>query len=1373
MVEAMLNLHVTDYRGRPIDGARITVADVVAESDRKGKAEIALDRARKVEVRVEARGFEAQLRLVSRRDLQRLQVFMLGRPGLPYYFRGTVRVPFEPLPGVLGVMTKPDRAAQGTQKGRGRRRAAAEIDTAAQRMGGRTIRSGGNFERSGITIVQLPEDQDAVAEGLRALQDDPGVEAVGAVVRLSDENASFLTTLIIARFDEGVEEAEVARIAKRHGLAAEGRFTALGNVHRLRFPGPATYAVLDAANALAAEPEVVYAEPSLASTTEEDAIVPTDFLFPEQWDHQIINTPDAWQALRDMDPARTFGSGDVVVAVVDSGVDLTHPEFTGTVPGGAAKQLAMFDFANMAADMNNLGGDHGTCCASAAVANVNNASAVVGVNEGVAGVAGNCRLIAIRRGGTEARYAEMYLWAAGFDAGSTTTGFPAQLARGADVITNSFGFSVGSPISGLMSDTFDRLTDDGRGGRGVLLYFSAGNDSVDLDDTFRRPWSMYERCFGVAASTLADDGATEIHAPYSNNGTTVDWCAPSHDMFPILHNPTQRFGAHAATIRTAPEGDAICGNPAQQTTLAAAAAAGATVLTLANTAGFAVGQGALAGAPGSGVASGRRIAAVNAGANQITLDRGLLAALPAGATVVSGPRDYKTNFGGTSYATPVSAGIGALMLSANPDLTWEQVRDLCRATAVKIDANNTNAVGRWRDVDGRISTDPGYLGANFSDFFGFGRLDAAAAVRDAGWRIALTTPALNFNDIPEGETTVRAVRFDVQSLWPVGFEIVALPGAPFTTPLGTTIVSPGTPSSSTVREVILWVGYTGTTAGDVHAGSVTVRSVQTGRQWTIPITANTVVRQSACVMLCLDRSGSMLSPSGIGTANRIDVLRFSAEIMIDVVHEGDGVGIVSFDHDPFDVRVPPLGPLGPVSVFDTQRDQLRSDISTFAPNPLGFTAIGDGVERAQTRLAPVAGYGTKSVVVFTDGKETDAKYITDVAASITDRVFAVALGRAENIQPMALTALTNGTGGFCMLTGALDINSRYKLAKYFLQVLAGVKNEDVVRDPDGMLGPGQVHDIDFDLAETDIATDVILMTPARGSIDMTLVTPAGDVIDQAAAAAMPGGLYFDGRNVSYYRLTLPAPVGAGAREGRWMARLQLSKRGQYGALTHNQEKSAAAVAASRYGAPYSLLVHSYSNLRMVTTLSQTGFAPGATLVLRARLTEYGIPVERRAQVSARVVDPDGVETTIHLAETAPGLFEIGLPAPLPGGYDIRVHARGKTLRGRAFTREAVRTGAVWIGGDRPPPSSDGNGANGGNGGKDALCDFLDCLMSDRVIRPELRERLRAVGIDIDALRKCVSGICENTKQTEVQSRLVNLDPMLFESLRAMFAGRGT
>lgn len=1350
-----IQIRVTDHTNRPIEGARVSAEAAVVFTDEKGFARLAQPGG--IDVRVEARGFEGQTRFVGGKATSGTLLFVLGRTDMPFYYRGKVKVPFDPLPDTIGVLRK-----QPAEQGKGRRKQQDSLADTAKRLGGEVLRAGGNFERSGLAVVRLDASDDtSVERKLKELQKDPGVEAVGMVVRLTEDHASFLTNLVIARFEDGLSDETIGELAARHNLRAEGRFEALGNVHRLRFAGPATYAVLTAANALAEEPGVVYAEPDLASTSEEDAVVPTDFLFPEQWDHQLIDTPDAWQALRDMDTPRTFGNADVVVAVVDSGIDATHPELSGNVSDGSAKQVALFDFANMAANMNSLGGDHGTACASAAVGNANNASPVAGVSEGVAGVAGNCRLIGIRRGGTEARYAEMYLWAAGFDAGSTTAGFPAQLARGADVITNSFGFSVNNPISGLMSDTFDRLTDDGRGGRGVLLFFSAGNDNVDLDTTFRRPWSMYDRCFGVAASTLANDGMTEVKAGYSNFGSTVDWCAPSNDN-DGTHNPPGVFGAHSATIQAAPEGDAIPGHPAQQTTLAAAAAAGAMTLTLANAAGFAVGQAVLVGAPGGGVASGRRITAVNAGANQITVDTGLGDAVPMGTPVVAGPRSYQTGFGGTSYATPVSAGTGALMLSANPQLRWNEVGDLIRTTAVKIDANNTNATGRWRDVNGLISTDPGYLGPNFSEFYGFGRLDAAAAVEAAGWRISLATPALNFNDVPEGETTLRAVRFDVQSLWPVGFQIVAGPGAPFTTPLGMSVTSPGTPSADTVREVILWVGYTGTTAGATASGSVTVRHTQTGREWVVPIAANTVERQTACVMLCLDRSGSMLAGSGIGSAKRIDVLRYSAEIMIDVVHEGDGVGIVSFDHDAFDVQVPPLGPLGPVSAFDVQRDQLRSQISTFAPNPNGFTAIGDGVERAQQRLSPVTGFDSKSIVVFTDGQETDGKFISDVAASINDRVFAVALGRAENIAPTALTALTNGTGGYCVLTGDLDINSRYKLAKYFLQVLAGVKNEDIVRDPDGYLGVGQVHEIDFRLTEADIAADVILMTPVRGAIEMTLVTPAGDEITPAMALAMPGGLYFDGRNVSYYRLTLPAPIGSGAREGRWLARLKLGRGGKVPPIrTHAlAEVQTTAAAMAQHGLPYSVLVHSYSNLRMNTTLAQNGFVPGSQLMLRAVLTEYGVPVQARAKVNVMVTDPIGVQRQHALAETAPGVFELDLPTTLAGTYTCRVTAQGRTLRNRAFTREAVRTGAVWVGGDRPAPTTPGGR---GAGDKD-LCHLLNCLLSERVIRPELRKRLLEAGLDVDALLKCVGAACDGRQ--DKRSRLAALDPQLMDALKA-------
>jgi subtilisin family serine protease len=288
-----------------------------------------------------------------------------------------------------------------------------------------------------------------------------------------------------------------------------------------------------------------------------------------------------------------------------------------------------------------------------------------------------------------------------------------------------------------MSDTFDTLTDDGREGQGTLLFFSAGNDSVDLDATFRRPWSMYERCFCVAASTLANDGVTEIKAGYSNFGSTVDFCAPSCDdaVFNFaMHNPPTAVGAQAATIQAAPQGQATPGRPDQQTVLTFATAVGAITLTVATTAGMAVNQAVLIGAPGAAGTENRRITAVNAGANQLNVAPGLLVAHGVGTAIASGPWSYQSDFGGTSYATPVCAGTGALVLSANPELRWDQVRDILRLTAFKIDANNVDPTGRWRDGAGRISTDLGYTGPVVSEFFGFGRINAGAAVRKATGR---------------------------------------------------------------------------------------------------------------------------------------------------------------------------------------------------------------------------------------------------------------------------------------------------------------------------------------------------------------------------------------------------------------------------------------------------------------------------------------------------------------------------------------------------------------------------------------------------------------------------------------------------------------
>jgi subtilisin family serine protease len=76
--------------------------------------------------------------------------------------------------------------------------------------------------------------------------------------------------------------------------------------------------------------------------------------------------------------------------------------------------------------------------------------------------------------------------------------------------------------------------------------------------------------------------------------------------------------------------------------------------------------------------------------------------------------DYCDNFGGTSSACPGVAGTVALMLSANPDLTLQQVRDILKETAEKIDPAN----GQY-DAQGH------------SIYYGYGKVDAEKAVLKA------------------------------------------------------------------------------------------------------------------------------------------------------------------------------------------------------------------------------------------------------------------------------------------------------------------------------------------------------------------------------------------------------------------------------------------------------------------------------------------------------------------------------------------------------------------------------------------------------------------------------------------------------------------
>jgi murein tripeptide amidase MpaA len=611
--------------------------------------------------------------------------------------------------------------------------------------------------------------------------------------------------------------------------------------------------------------------------------------------------------------------------------------------------------------------------------------------------------------------------------------------------------------------------------------------------------------------------------------------------------------------------------------------------------------------------------------------------------------------------------------------------------------------------------------------------------------VVLDTPAINFNDVPEGETTARAAVFFVSSCGAVTFQITSgptvtsgPPGTSFGTPLGTS-VSLGVAATLDTRQAHVWISYTGTSNGDSADGTVTILCVETGDEWTIPITANTISRPTAAVMIALDKSDSMTYDSGFGAPllTRNDLLKYSALPFVEVIHEEDALGIVTFDHDAHDV-VPPMPPTlaGPTG-YGAGRNTARNHILTHTPNPYGMTSIGDGVELAHARLTPVTGYDIKAILVFTDGHENRPKLLADVT-DINDRVYAVGLGTAAEIQPAALTTLTNGTGGYLLLTGASDADKYFQLSKYFLQILAGVKNSDIIVDPEARIRLGQVHRVPFHLNEADITSDVILLTPAPWVIRFALETPAGDVIDPGVASATVGVDSFTGNNVAFYRLILPVPIGAaGAGPGKWTAVLTVDEQYWKRFLTGLKDLPAWYESVTVHGLRYALTVHAYSSLRLRVTLSQNSYEPGADLTLRAVLTEHGLPLETGAKVEAELTRPDHTATVLNLSEIDKGIFETAVTATLYGIYRFRIRARGTTLRGLPFTREQEVTGAVWKGGDNPPPS----GKDDPHEPRERLCRLLACLLSRKTVSPELEKRLAELGLSLAGVRRCLKEFC--------------------------------
>ncbi len=272
-----------------------------------------------------------------------------------------------------------------------------------------------------------------------------------------------------------------------------------------------------------------------------------DPLFSQTWhlgDNRGINALEAWNY--------TKGRG-IIIGLYDEGIDLTHEDLRDNIIGygnfnNADGQIDMLsDGVRLSNSLHNAPASvsdewHGTSCAGLMIAKGDN-------QRGSVGVAPEAKLLALR-------YANSNI-------SRDIEAFYEMDKKGAAIISNSWGtYSMFDTFNSALKD----LSINGRNGKGLLIFFAAGNDGCNMDEYYRISPDGTTQCLAKPdnATQINDESespyvisiaaSTQYNriANYSNYGSSIDFTAPG-SQYPaaiVTTDATGRLGRNSSNYTT-------------------------------------------------------------------------------------------------------------------------------------------------------------------------------------------------------------------------------------------------------------------------------------------------------------------------------------------------------------------------------------------------------------------------------------------------------------------------------------------------------------------------------------------------------------------------------------------------------------------------------------------------------------------------------------------------------------------------------------------------------------------------------------------------------------------------------------------------------